>query len=88
MSRRIVTAPGFDLSVAALGDTAEVRQIVKALIARAERQPENAPKLAGLEARVVKSRSYGTYPAIRMLYRVEGDTIYLYEVAFYDELTD
>jgi hypothetical protein len=88
VSRRIVTVPGFDLSVAGLGGSAEVREVVKALIARAERYPENAPRLPGLEARVVKSRSYGDYPALRLLYRVDEETIYLYEVASYDELSD
>lgn len=86
MSVRIVSMPGFDVSVAALGDTAEVRAVVRALIGHVSRSPYDVPKVPGREVRVIKSRSYGPYPAIRLLYRVVQDTVYLYEAGFYDEL--
>lgn len=88
MSRLIVPVIGFEASVAALGSSVEVQDVVRALISRVERDPERARKLPGLEARVIKSRSFGTCPAIRLLYRVTADSIYLYEVAVYDELAE
>lgn len=86
MSWRIVMVPGFEASIAALGDSPEVSQVVKVLLAQAVNHPYRAPRLDGYEARILKSRSYGNYPALRLLYRVERDVIYLYEIGPHPEL--
>lgn len=86
MRRRLVAVAGFYDAVAALGDTPEVTLVVEALIARAHGRPEAAATIAGYSARVIKSQSYGDYPALRLVYRVQGETVYLYDIGPYDEL--
>jgi hypothetical protein len=86
VNRRVIAVPEFETYVAALGDSPEVRELVKAMISFVERQPFNAPEIPGLTARVIKSRSYGKYPSLKLVYRVEDDVIYLYSIAPYDEL--
>jgi hypothetical protein len=83
---RIVEVPGFVESVAALGDSPDVSEVVRAMIRRATDHPFASPKIAGLEARVVRSRSFDRCPALRLLYRVEGDVVYLYFIRQYSEL--
>lgn len=88
MRRRLIAVAGFHDAVAALGDSAEVTLVVEALIARAHSHPEAAPMVPGFSARVIKSQGYGNYPALRLVYRLEGDVVYLYDIASYDPLEE
>ena len=87
--RNLIPLPGFAAAAAALGSgSPETRELLHALLRRVERQPENAPTLPGQGTRVLKTRTYGSYPAVRLLYMAVGQTIYLFDVGFYDELND
>lgn len=88
VARAVLTMDGFDASVAAVGDTVESRRVIRALVRCALRHPEQAPPIPGTSARILRSRSYGPYPPLRLLYRFSDGTVYLYLVEPYDELRD
>lgn len=86
MRRRIVRTDAFEESVAALRDSPETKLVVETLIMRARRWPHTGELVPGTAARVLRSLPYRNFPAIRLIYRVAGDNIYLYRADHYDVL--
>lgn len=86
--RRVIAVTGFLESADALGGTPEVSLVIDALIKRAVSRPEAGAVIPGFKARMIKSRSYGIYPALRLIYALENDVVSLYDVSTYDELAD
>jgi len=84
--KRIVRTDAFDESVAALSDSRETTLVLAMMIGRARRWPHAGELIPGTAARVIRSRPYGTFPAIRLIYRAAGDIIYLYRADHYDVL--
>jgi hypothetical protein len=84
-----VTALGaFYESLASLGDSEETVSVAKALVVRAGLQPERGELLRGLRVRVWKSRSFGPYPALRLFYWIDGNTVYLLSIERYDDFAE
>lgn len=69
-----------------LDDSPETRAVVKRLIGRARNWPEGAPEIDDIGARVLRSRPWGDYPAIRLLYGLEDGVVFLYHIEKYDPL--
>lgn len=87
MILRIVLTDAFHASVAGLDDTPEIAEVIKALMLRAAKYPENAAMLPGTKIRAIRSRTYGAYPALRLFYTVDdAETVRLLHVESYDEL--
>lgn len=86
MRRRIVRTESFEQSVAALNDFAESRLVLDMLIMRAMKWPHTGEQLAGTSAWILHSQPYGNFPALRLVYRVDGDVLYLYRADHYDLL--
>ena len=84
--RRVVRTESFVQSVAALNDSAESRLVLETLILRATRWPHTGALVEGTAARVLRSLPYGHFPAVRLVYRVAGDVVYLYRADYYDML--
>ena len=84
--RRIVRTDAFEESVAALSGSPETRLVLEMLIRRARRWPHAGELIPGTAARVIRSLPYRKFPAIRLIYRVAGDNIYLYRADYYDVL--
>lgn len=85
MPRRIVTFDDFDRAAAELAVPAADRML-SALIQSIAADPYRFPTLAGLTVRVLRSRSYGPYPALRIFYTFDEEAVYLLHVEMYDEL--
>jgi hypothetical protein len=81
-----VAAAGFYRSLAALGSSPAVSLVVDAMIDQIGLRGDEAPVIPGTSARVIKTTSYGDVPALRLVYRVHNDVIFLYDLAVYDEL--
>lgn len=87
MRRRVTALETFYDSLAALDDSHETKQVVKALMLRVSAQPESAPMLPGKTIRVLKSRSGGALPALRLFYWMDDERVCLLYIEAYDELT-
>jgi hypothetical protein len=86
LRRRIVRTALFEDCLSTLEDSPETRAVVQRLIERARTWPEGAPEIADIGARVLRSRPWGRYPAIRLLYGFEDGIIFLYHIENYDPL--
>lgn len=49
-------------------------------------RPECAPLLHGGDTRVLKTRTYGEYPAVSLFYTFDDETVYLTHIELRDEL--
>lgn len=87
---QFVEASGYAASVAALGDSEEVHAARRALLAWVETYPDRGELVARTRARILRSRSYPGYAALRLIYRcdLKEDTVYLYRLLPVDELRD
>lgn len=84
--RRIIKTDEFERGVATLGSPA-AQALAHALAERIAVKPELAPQVAGLPMRALRSRGYGEYPALRLFYTFDEQTLYLLTVERYDELS-
>ncbi len=73
-------------SLAKLHDSEETVSTVKALLLRAVNYPQSAPTLRDNDIRILKTRSYGAYPALRLFYAIDAEAVYLLYIEHYDEL--
>ncbi|HEY0143215.1 MAG TPA: hypothetical protein VGF48_20145 [Thermoanaerobaculia bacterium] len=85
---RFVAVSGYAEVVAELGDSDEVNAARLALLTFAQTYPDRGKLVPDTSVRVVKTRSHPGYAALRLFYRVEGEVLYLLELAPYDELDD
>jgi hypothetical protein len=83
--RRVVRTESFRQSAAALNDS-ESRFVLESMIARIARFPLAGVPIEGTPARVLRSLAYGNFRVIRLIYRMEGDVIYLYRAGYSDAL--
>ena len=86
MRRKVIRTDAFEESVAALSDAPETRLILETLILRVRRCAHAGESIPGSAARVIRSRPYRNFPALRLIYRVSGTTIYLSRADPYDAL--
>lgn len=77
---------GYEESVAALGDSDEVHAARRALLAWVAEHADRGQTVPGTSARVVRTRSQHGCSALRLIYRHEADTVYLYRLLPWDEL--
>jgi hypothetical protein len=42
--------------------------------------------MAGTSARILRSTPYENFPAVRLIYRMDGNVLYLYRADYYDML--
>lgn len=85
-SRRIVTDDAFRECLLALGTSPEIEEVVQALVLRATSRPERARPIPGSDLRVLRSRSYGPYPALRLFYEFDDAEVRLRWIEEWDEL--
>jgi hypothetical protein len=83
--RRVVRTEAFKQSAAALNDS-ESRLVLDAMIVRIMHWPLAGYPIEGTRARVLRSLSHGNFRIVRLIYRVEGDVIYLYRAGCSDAL--
>lgn len=88
MARRIERSDAFYDSLVFLDDSPETVKVVEALVHRATSQPENAPELPGYSLRAIRSRSWGRYPALRLIYSFDDWAVHLRYVERWDELSE
>lgn len=81
-----VSLPRYRSSRAALGDAAETLQIAEALEAYAAERPDAGVGIPGTVIRVLHSRRYGDYPALRLYYSVSAGVVHLLWIEEYDEM--
>ena len=84
--RRIVADAKFKRAMERLGSpnaAALVRRVARQLA----NKPHSAPALDGADVRVLRTRSYAGYPALRLFYTFDAHAVYLLDVQQYDELT-
>lgn len=86
MSRRVVALDEFEVSLQDLGSHGAAR-LVHALARHIAGNPERAPSLDGMNVRVLKTKSYGDHPALRLFYTFDAHAVYLLHVERYDELS-
>lgn len=81
-----MTVDAFGDALAALGNASETVMIVEALVARASRHPGPVRNPPDRELHVLRSRSYQSYPALKLFYSVDAEAVYLLWIEAYDEL--
>lgn len=86
--RRLVPVDGYTESVAALGDSAEVKAALALLLKYVQVFPDRGEPIPGLKALIAKNRTYPGYAPLRLVYRFEKEVVFLYDVSHYDELAD
>jgi hypothetical protein len=84
----VLSVIGYDESVEALGDSDEVHAARVALLLHVQVYPDRGEPMEGLNSLVAKTRSQPGMAALRLVYRVEGETILLYDLSRYDELAE
>jgi len=85
-SLAIVATSRYHRSREALGDAPEAHPIADALEATAAGAPDAGVVIPDTIVRVLHSRSYGNFPALRLYYSVAGWVVHLLWIEPYDEL--
>jgi len=85
--RRIVPGTDFPTDLAALG-SASAEALVRALTAHIALRPDCGATLHDTTFRVLHTRSYAEYPALRLYYKYDHLAVYLLAVDRYDELAE
>lgn len=73
-------------SRAALGDAPETERIADALVASVAERPDSGTVIPGTIVRVLHSRRYGPFPALRLYYSVAAGVVHLLWIEHYDEM--
>ena len=81
-----VAMPPYRRSRAALGDAPETERIADALVTSAAARPDSGIVIPGTVVRVLHSRRYGNFPALRLYYSVGEGVVHLLWIEHYDEM--
>jgi hypothetical protein len=82
----VVAISRYQRARAALGDTPETRRIADALEASVAERPDAGVVIPGTIVRVLHSRRYGAFPALRLYYSVAEGAVHLLWIEHYDEM--
>ena len=85
MRRRVRTDPEFYESLFNLDTSEATVHAGSLLLLRATLHPESAPAMPGMGIRVIKTRSYEGFPALRLFYWIDDEDIFLLEIERYVE---
>jgi hypothetical protein len=81
MDKPLISAPGYERSLAALGESVVVQRALHLLLTKIAKEPERWPVVSPEGSRVMKSHAHPELAGLRLCYRVESDAIYLESVA-------
>jgi hypothetical protein len=85
MSAVVAVAP-YHHSRAALGGAPETNRIADALVDAVAERPDSGSAIPNTAVRVLHSRRYGNFPALRLYYSVAGGVVHLLWIEHYDEI--
>jgi len=82
--RRVIPMKDFNCALASLDDVPV--DLVRDLACRIAAHPERTGPSDGNGIRMVKTRTYGAYPAVRLFFRFDEQAVYLTNIEIRDEL--
>jgi hypothetical protein len=86
LARRIVAHDDFETALVSFGSP-EAEHLARALAAYIAEDPgRHTSAFSGLAVRVLRSRAWGTYPALRIFYTYDEEAVHLLHIEVYDEL--
>jgi hypothetical protein len=83
---RAVAFPSYHRSREALGDAPGTLQIAETLEAHAVERPDAGSAVPGTVVRVLRTRRYGAFPALRLYYSVAEGVVHLLWIEEWDEM--
>lgn len=84
--RRVVAAPGYAHSRAALESVPHAERVAAALESLAANRPGDAEPVPGTMVRVLRAHRYAPLPALRLYYSLDEIAVRLLHIEQWDEL--
>jgi hypothetical protein len=84
--RRIIADAAFQRALRRLSD-GRADAVVRHLARRLAESPERGTPVPGTDVYLLRTRTHGSYPALRLFYTFDVYAVYLLNVERYDELT-